>query len=708
MKALKKQKFEQPIILTKVLDDKTLLTVDSQTTIRFLDKNKLGVISGFKAKVNHLRYKNSVVAFSNDGKYFVTMSADCRESRLYNAKTKKIIAKVDRHHGEVSCVAIDNSGRYMFSCGDDGKTFVVDIKSGKLAFTLPAHADTVNDIVFSSNKNWVATVGYDKKVSIFHLSMMTPKHRLKIHSAAVMKAVFIGQKRFCSVDKNSSAIVLDIYTGKILKRLEGIHDDVVGIVTGNNDKFLFFATVLGYIIVYDTDSYKQLSRKYIKVKTTITSIEFDKENNHLIISCEDGDMVVYDIYEGESEIVELLKEKKYENVYAKVKENPLLEYTKSYEALEKLWENTLSKAIIYLQKNDKNKAAALFSYFKAIPSKNKIIQKTLSEYIEFDKFAELAKKGKVALAYSVVNKYPSYKESKLYKSLEVRWKERFALAQKYALEPNGIEKAREILAPYRGVSEKTKFMQEIFTQGNIYKRFISAIGHKDFKLAFELLRLHPFLKEFPEYNSLNNYGDTLYIKAHESLNSGDTISAIKILNILINFSDFTDDVKTILAGIELKNKFQKAIEDKDISLAYNIIDSDEDIQITADAIKLKKQWESDLNQANIFASKGDVKGAKESLDFYMEVSSKHMSIASVFGWCYMVQLEKALKGKEDSSLIERGIKNYIASFGLQDQMVSFYEIFLKRHSESKLDLEPLMKGSLKTWKPSMIEDRILD
>ncbi|WP_321778367.1 hypothetical protein [Sulfurimonas sp.] len=252
----------------------------------------------------------------------------------------------------------------MFSCGDDGKTFVIDIKSGKLAFTLPVHVDTVNDIVFSSNGNWVATCSYDKRISIFQLSMMTPKHKLKAHAAPIMKMAFIGQNKLFSVDKNSTGIIWNIYTAKVIERLEGIHDDVTQVVTADNDQFLFLGTALGYIIVYDLKTYKQLSRMYIKLKSSITSLIFDEETKYLIVSCEDGRLLYYNIYEGEDRLKSLLKEKKYASIHSYVEVNPLLAYTKIYQLVSNLWDNTLKKAIVYLQKSDKKTAMKLFNLFK--------------------------------------------------------------------------------------------------------------------------------------------------------------------------------------------------------------------------------------------------------------------------------------------------------------------------------------------------------
>ena len=157
MKTVQSKSVAKPIILMKILNNNILVVIDNETTVRFFDKNSLALKGGFKAGVVHKHYMTPVVAFSNDMKYFALISEDERESKLFNAKTKKLVAKVDRHHGTVSAVAIDPLSRYMFSGGDDGKTFAIDVESGKLVFTLPPHADTINDIAFSQNSNWVAT-----------------------------------------------------------------------------------------------------------------------------------------------------------------------------------------------------------------------------------------------------------------------------------------------------------------------------------------------------------------------------------------------------------------------------------------------------------------------------------------------------------------------------------------------------------------------
>ena len=57
MKILHSKSLKKPIISLKILDDKQLLIVDAESTVRYLDKENFELLSGFKVGIAHLRYK---------------------------------------------------------------------------------------------------------------------------------------------------------------------------------------------------------------------------------------------------------------------------------------------------------------------------------------------------------------------------------------------------------------------------------------------------------------------------------------------------------------------------------------------------------------------------------------------------------------------------------------------------------------------------
>jgi len=265
----------------------------------------------------------------------------------------------------------------------------------------------------------------------------------------------------------------------------------------------------------------------------------------------------------------------------------------------------------------------------------------------------------------------------------------------------------DILIPYRGIPEKTNNIQELLKEGKVYLTFKKAISEKNFKMAFKLLNQYGFLKEFPEYTAMTNYADKLYIQVQKYIMENDTSSALKTLRMLSEFSDFEEEANQLREDIENRLKFDKAIQLDDISLAYSLLDNSDDLQETQEGEKLQRVWNEALDIANAYAAKGDIDKIEEALEPYMKIRTKFMAIGSVVAWCYVTQLEKAVKEKTDIIIIEDGIKNYILIFGLRDEIESFYHICQKFYKELEMDLEILPKGSLKQWKPSAIAKSVL-
>ena len=708
MKVKVVKNYHEPIIFIKKMEDGRLIITDSKSTIRVLDLDTLVTVDGFKAKIEHQRYKNRVIDFSTDGKYFGTITADEKETRLYSIVTKKAIAKVSRHQGDVSCVGIDPRNRYLFSCGDDGKTFVIDILNAKLAFTLPPHPDTINDVAFNKSGQWVATCSYDRKINVYNLDIMQIKDKLVGHSKPVMKVCFISKNRLLSIDKMGSVIVWNLYDSSIITRLGGVHDDVTSIVADDTGRYVFMGTKLGYVIVFDVEKYEMISRDYLKVDSTITSMYFDNDGDFLYLGTDKGDIRKYYIYDGIDIIKLLIQKKDFGDIEKHINSNPLLRNTEIYDILETIWERTFKKAQRLLEVGKKDEASKILETYRVIPSKNTMINKLFQDYQDFQKFYKLAKDGKLALAYSLANQFPVYKESNLYKKLEEQWREKFKKAQKLAMDPRTLDQAKEILKLYRGISEKAKDIQEMFVKSDVYNRFKVALGAKDFAQVYAFLDKYPFLKQFPEYQIMMNYAESLYKKALENIEQNDLNMALKYLRMLSEFREYEEDVKNLIDDIETRYKFFAALKDEDLSKAYLYLSQNEELLSTPEGKKLEKEWNDSLAEANKAAAKGNIYEVKEALGKFMDVPSKYQAIASIFSYTYMSQLEQAIRDKLDQQTIEKGIKNYISYFGLNDQIENFYKIFKKHYKNSKLNIELLHEGSMVSWRPSMVVDDILE
>ena len=701
--------YNVPIILIKKMIDGNIVVVDRNSTIRFVEADSLKTIDGFKAKIVHQRYKNRVIDLSTNKKYFGSLTADAKETRLYNLVTKKAIAKIGRHQGEVSCLGIDPKNRYLFSCGDDGKTFALDMENGKLALTLPPHPDTINDIAFNKTGQWVATCSYDKKISIYNIDMMQPiGEKLRGHSKGVMKIAFISKNRLISVDRDAAIIVWDLFDQTIIKRLGHLHDDVTAIAAEPEGRFLFFGTKLGYVVLYDIENYTLIERKYLKFTTAVTSLYFDEVGDFLYVGSEGGDFYKYYIYEGIEIVKYLIQKKEFKNVEEHLDDNPILRYTEIYNILETIWEKTLKKARKLFEKDKQDEAHKLLEPYRQIPSKNAIINKITAQYKDFKRFYEHVVNGKYALAYSLAEQNPIYKESYLYEQLEEKWRKTFKEAQKLSLDPRTQDQAKKLLMPFRGISEKAKAIQEMFIESDVYNRFKVALGQKDFKQVYVYLKKHPFLKHFPEYKAMMEYAQSLYNKAMEHLQKNELVSALKYMRLVSEFEEYSEKVKVLIEDIDTRYHFLEAIKENDLSKAYRYLAMNEELAVTEDGLALEQKWDEAALQANRYAAKGDILGVKDALKEFLEIKQKYAAIATIAAYAYRIQIENAMRAKQPMQTIEKGFKNYIDMFGKDEQIENLFAVFQQYYKDSKLNIDLLHEGSIDMWHPSMITPSIFE
>ncbi len=705
MEAVKVFNIKRAVLLLKTLDNGSLAVIDSDTTLRLYDTSDYSLVGGFKGNIAQQRSVGSFVDIVKNGIFSASIVPGSKKASLFSVGKKEILYKVGRHQGEIESLAIDPNARYLVTGGEDGKTFVWALKTARLAFTMPPHSDYVTAIAFSDNGQFVATGSYDKNINLLNIATMKSPLKLRAHSAAVVKILFLSDMRLLSADKDGGLIVWDILKGKILSRLKKMSDDITCMTLSTDKKFLFVGTKLGYVSLYDANSYEQLKQRYMKISESITSLCFIEQGYRLAIGTIDGNVNIYLLLGNENYLKELATNKAYKVFYEAIEDNPVIAYSQTYEAVEKIWDKTIMQAKKFMEKGDKKSTKAIFTPFLDVPKKRTFITMFMANFEKFEQFREHIGNQKYPLVYSMVHQYPVLQETKIFQQLELRWRKLFIEAQKLVLQKNGEEQARQLLAPFRGISDKTQFMQQLFSQQKMYLYFKKLVGTKEFKKIFELFKIHPFLTEFPEYDNILNYADTLYVSAHQKYQNREYYKALKLCEVLVDFPDFNEEAQEMIGSIKAHRLFYDAIQNSNLSNAFSYMISFPLLYDTQEGKSLESTWNSHVDSALKFASKGDAIGLKTSLETYLTIDAKKEAIANLFEQCYIKQLEKLLKESSQSNAVEQGVKNYVNIFGIEAMIEMFYEQLSQKFTPS-FDLERLPKGSVSSWSSSLIVDNI--
>jgi hypothetical protein len=705
MEILKSLNIKLPILELKVLENRSLAIIDAHTTVRIVSMDDYKVLGGFKSNIVHERLFGCVSDISYKGDFTISIIPKSNKAALFSVEKKTLFYKVGRHQGEIESVAIDPNSRYCITCGQDGKVFVWVIKTARLAFTMPPHADFVTSVVFNDKGQWVATGSYDRSINLLNLATMKQPLKLRGHNSVIVNLLFLPDARLLSADKEGSLIIWDIKSGKILKRPGKMNDDITTMCISADKRFVFVGTKLGYIGLYDMQIMELVRQRYIKESEEITSLAFIENGSRLAVGTAQGSVNFYSLLGDQEAYMTLLRTRQYKEFYAILEDNPILQYSKLYDLVEKIWEDTLVRVKHYLERGEKEKGKELLNAFSGIPQKNAFILQMIRDYEKYAQFQTYIQEGRFPLAYSMVKQYTSFKDSEPYRKMEARWKKLFAKAQQFILESNGEDKARTVLSPYRGISEKTLLIQQLFAEKRLYEYFKKVISTRDFVKFFDLIRNHPFLKEFSEYTTVIEYADRLYVQALKAYQEGDASVAKKACEILIFFPDYTAEAREMLDTIKVKHLFFDAINSNNMLNAFSYLSSYPLLYETLEAQELENQWTELLDVALRYAAKGSSEELKKYFQYYLPITAKHSAIGAVFAQCYSVQLEQKFRANASQNELETGIINYVRLFGNDDYILYFFSLYANKYA-TKLELSELKQGSLESWNPILIVNDI--
>lgn len=705
MEVLRSLNFKLPVLLVKTLSNRKLGVVDSHNTLRIIDTDTFAVVDGFKANIKYARNLSSYVDLTSDGEYLVSAISEKNQAAIFSLSKRKLVYKAGRHEGEVESVAMDPNGRYFVTSGQDGKSCAWVLKTSRLAFSLPPHADYVSTVAFNDDGQWIATGSYDKTINLFNTATMKEPIKLRGHSDMIKKILFLPEAKLLSAERSGGVIIWDMSNAKVIKRLPKMSDEISAMAICSNKRFLFVGTKLGYVGLYDIHTMEQVSPRYLKVSEEITSLAFLDNPMRLAVATAEGNLRIHALLGDETHYAQMVRERQYKAFYGAIADNPMLVYSSAYETAQKRWADAVEKGRELLEKNERLKAQELFSPFAGVPNKNAVITQMLTSYEKYGQFQGYIQVGRLPLAYSLAKQYPVFQESELYAKMELTWKKLFIKAQEVILTPNGEEQAKSLLAPYRGISEKTVLIQQLFEQRQMYEYLKKTVAQRDYVKFFGLVKKYPFLKEFSEYATTIEYGDILYIQAQKAYANSDYATARKACNILISFPDYAKEAQEMAETIRVKHLFYQAIASNDLSNAFSYLANYPLLYETPEAQVLERHWNTVVDQAQRFASTGSAQEVLDIFEPYLGIGEKYRAIAGVMAQAYCVQLEQKIQFKAPQDSIEYGIRHYAEVFGIDEGIRSVYEYFTLLY-EPKIDLETLKQGSLESWIPTMRIDDI--
>jgi len=693
----------------KYIGDGQICVIDEDNTVRIYDVTTFKLTDGFKIKLPKNNPQESSVDISNNGKYIAIAIRGKHKTTVWSLKEKKLIYTLGWHKGDVLSVNFDREEKYLMTGGEDGRAYIWSMTTGKMVSSLPPHADYITSVAFSKNCLWGATGSYDKSVTITNISSMDISYRKKVHKGAVTLLRFMDKQRMVSGDKTGELVVWNYAKGKIDKRLIPMVDKILDVAFNSDESFMFVVCNTNKkVSLYAMEDYELISEEFIKMLEIPSRIEYIPELDYLVVGTFDGGVYFYDLFEDEKKLKEFIDNNEFEKAYDLVNKNPFLKRTKTYEALEDKWNKLLILAQKKFEKGETDLAKQILAPFLKIPSKRSLVQSLFNDFSEFEKFKKAVLSLKYPLAYSLVSKYPYLKNTIYYKKMEEDWKKVFNRAKELIFQKGREDEVREILKPFRGVTEKTPFIQTLFNEKQLYQLLQQKLQKKEFADFFALINRFPFLSDSDEYEKAIRYGESLKQKAYELLKKGEYKKVVNIAELLEQFPMFKEEVNDLKQKARLLLQFHRILATHDLNLIENYVKDHPFLEDVEDYQAIEKEWRDKLQKSEIYAAKGNVKEILNELSDYIKMKDKRIKIGQIVRSAYLQQiislLAKAVRGQDVSKYFEKAVKNYIKLFGFDMEISDLIE--KAKRLKMDIDFSDVEEGDLTKWHLYKLPEKI--
>jgi WD40 repeat protein len=206
--------------------------------------------------------RNNPWAVNRDGTLLVVVGASAGPprpepkggARLWDARDGTMLRDLTGHEGAVTSAAFSNSGALVATSGEDHTARVWDARTGKLRFILAGHPRRVDRVVFSADDKLIATEGADGLGKIWDAGDGRELHTITGLTGSHPAIGFSPDgKKLVTESGNRAARVWDTGGGGLLHKLQGHRGGITAVSFDPSGGFVLTASRDGTAQVWDAE-----------------------------------------------------------------------------------------------------------------------------------------------------------------------------------------------------------------------------------------------------------------------------------------------------------------------------------------------------------------------------------------------------------------------------------------------------------------------
>ncbi len=550
MKGSYKFQVSSKCIDIQIFDNKNIVTASNDGAIKIIKESqsksyRIQNISGQK--------QGAFRSFERDGVVlFAFLSDEGSKLIIYDFDNKTQIASYVSD-SPIIMLEVDYSGELILFYTSDFKLNFFNVGGKKVTSSIYIDKDFIpSKIVFNYDLSKVALLSESGQGYVCSPMLLKLMGTFVAAGQGVCFNGFLDEKNFVSVSKDGKITAIDTDTMKSSRR--NIYFPAFckkGFFLKDNTVFLGIFRDSSFGIFQNE---KNISSGKLDGVAEPQLARFDEKNLLLVVEDLKGGVSIFDIGAAFIAFRSLFLNKDFQGCYKLLAENELLALTDAPKMLEDAFSLLVSSALKMAEAERYDEAINQLAPFAKVVQKKSELKEIVESIETMRSFIEFIKAKKYANAYNLSDRYRFLKLTGYYKMMEDEWQTVVEKAKNLAI-MGRLEEAKECFAPFRGVASKTELIKQLLAERETINLFVKKLASKDFKAAFELANLHPFLKEIKEFKSLKELGEKGIQKVRLLLKDGELHKAIETINTLKAIPLFRAQAESLERQAEIYHKY---------------------------------------------------------------------------------------------------------------------------------------------------------
>ena len=620
----------------------------------------------------YLDFDISYIIFSKDSNLMAFYEQD--NVHIINTTSEQLIQTIKLESETIEFIAFDLESKYLFISTIN--RYYKYKYSHNYALTKESFfkSSTVN--VVSVGEMNIAMGCEDGNLYIKSFNSKLNDKIIKNNSSKINSIYYFDNLTILTGDDKGDIYIN--YLNDKVKKIETGFTKIRQIVRLPESNYIFVVGDSNYLSIYDVNSFKLISSKYIGFESNIDTIAIIDRYNFFVL-LKNGHLKRVTL-ENLSHLNYLIVNNLLDKAFRIIEEDSILKDSDEYKKIETLYSNIHNQAIKYLVENHKNKALELLEPFKDLESKKQKIKQLFKAFDYYERFKILVIQKKYLIAYSITNKFVDLQQTPEYEEIENRFKYLFKVAQQMIISGN-IMRAKLILDEFMTVIQKRYIIKLLLNNNDEFIKLLKAIESEDFKTIYKITKADKTFLKIYDYKSIENKIELIIKKIQNNIKFSNLESAYEYIERLTDIDFLKPIVSKLLSECNIMSRFQEVYDNDNFILCYELLDENIFLHSVELASFLHKHWQKIIDKCENLALSGDLNEVKNILGELICIKTRRDKIGDLLRVCFYVQVDM-LKNDKEYKRVENLIYLYIDIFGLDSEITAIMEEY-----EGDLDIK---------------------